>query len=313
MKVMATSAIDMFNVHADTFIRSEARNLDVLPALFCEDEVVLDKVAVSKSIDPDLLRTCRVCRAACHDFSVDETGTGIKITLARKSGFLLQTDLMFKIEMAFWDQTIGDAASGRLVDAIMECFPKDDLDRTMLETKALLVKMPSSKLATLCGMGLQALLSTVIELLDALILGTSPNLVKIRGSPVADKLPKACALFLVVEKAGGKQQGLTKLHGAAAVAWLFDELNRKVEDHKAMPTYAELVRFRQFAWLLIDSQAKQIKAFTEHALQATGSVSSHGAASSSSGADPSLAAPKKRGRKSVVKDDAATFVAKFFS
>ena len=207
----------------------------MLLELFCEDEVVLDKIVMSKSIHPDLLKASLVARRACNDFAMDDIANGIKMALSKKASFLLQVDRMFKIELAFWDQTIGDSASGRLVDAIMRCFPNLEQVRTMAQAKALLAKLPDSKLATLCGMGLQALLSTVSELLDNIMMGMSPNWKKIAGSPVAEKLPASFARFCTTEQ-NLEGKAIQKEYGDVALTMKFEVLSLKCETSEAKPT-----------------------------------------------------------------------------
>ena len=75
----------------------------------------------------------------------------------------------------------------------------------------------------------------------------------------------------------------------------FEALSVKFDTSETKPTYAELVPFRQFAWLLTDAQALQIKTWSEQTLN--GAAASSSSAASSSGAQPHAAQSKKNGKK----------------
>ena len=121
--VEITSCMDMFNLHVEAFIRSEVVLHKHLPTLWCEDELTNQKVKACPDMEASLVKHANVSRLAALGFVSDETGPSLRATLQSKQGFLLQCDCFFKLELAFWYQSIGDEAADRLHNAIIECFP----------------------------------------------------------------------------------------------------------------------------------------------------------------------------------------------
>ena len=223
-----------------------------LPTLWCEDELTNQKVKACPDMDASLVKQANVSRLAALGFVSDETGPSLRATLQSKQGFLLQCDRFFKLELAFWYQSIGDEAADRLHNAIIECFPDGKKILSPWNVKQSLTALSEGKLVKICGVGLAALLGTCIEYVDTLIAGNTVNWKKFGNTPINLRLQTAFGYLCVCKLRTGEVK-----HGAAALTNNYEQV--KKEDGKKEIAYADLRPFRQFAWLLTDGQSVDVK------------------------------------------------------
>lgn len=123
VKLQCATPIDLFSAHLHATLRTQAVALGMLEPLWCEDELVEKGGPVIETLAASLVKPSKVARQVVKDFVSDESGPGLKAALTKKQAFLLQTDRMFKVELQFWFQSIGDQAADRLHLAILKCFP----------------------------------------------------------------------------------------------------------------------------------------------------------------------------------------------
>jgi hypothetical protein len=300
VQVHAQSPLDLFSIHMEALIRSEGVALKVLNPLWCEDDLALVKGSKCTSVAESLLKQCKVARAAITDLATDLSGAGLRAILLKKQSLLLQCDRMFKVELAFWLQSLGESASERFHTAILACFPTSNKQVSMSATKKALDTLAGGSLSKLCGTGLQGVLASCAELVDVLISGNPPNFKKLGNSPFAKKLETGCSLYCVWNPgASSSGPGGPSLFGQEALQKMWDQMLKDLGTGE--PTYTLLRPFRTFSWLLKADLVDKLKAMTDKAVVGQTATSSGGP----------LDAKKKKAAKKV-KDDSAAMVAKLF-
>ena len=314
-KVQVCSPIDLFATHLEALLRTEGVNQQLLPKLWCEDDLVSQKRAQCGAIDVSLLCSSLVARHACERFVTEVDGATLQAELARRATFLAQADKYFKVELAFWMQSIGDTSTDRLYDAILDCFPKI-APQSLQTTKEALKRLDGGQLVKLCGTGLQGCLTSCLEVVECIIVGSSPNWKKVGQGAFAKKLQKACGRLCHTTRAamnGAPQENIfgedaiqEDLFGEDAIKALLHVVVDKSHNKKNVITYSDLAPFRRFAWLLDPAGSEQVKKLMEAAINTEGAQHSKAASSS-------IRQPEAKKRKTVVKDDAFAMVGKLFS
>ena len=90
--------------------------------LWCEGALVPEKSVVVESIRPFVLDPTKVARNIASGFALDDSEEAITAWFDNKGKFILGKGAMFKIEVCFWMQHIGDGAVAKYQAAILWCF-----------------------------------------------------------------------------------------------------------------------------------------------------------------------------------------------
>ena len=89
---------------------------------WCEGALVSDKSVVVESICQSLLAPTKVARSIASGFALEDSEEAATACFDNKGKFILGNDAMFKIDMCFWRQHLGDGAVAKYQAAILRCF-----------------------------------------------------------------------------------------------------------------------------------------------------------------------------------------------
>lgn len=295
VRMVVTSAADHYGLALEAFLRGVAAELELVPSLWCEADLVEAKRALTvTTIEASLLKAAKASRQACLDSLSDEfaTSQNIENVFKTKKSFLGTVDRFIRIEMSFWQGCTGESAGERVKALVLSCLPEVGGDvRTLSESVTLFQTAADSKLLSFAGPSHQAMFKSVHEWILAMASGRNPEVEKGGSTGFIVKVKERMAMFMRYNDLVGK---------AAAVA-KFNQLMTDPETQQPLaPSYAELVPLLSFQWLLDAGARSQLLAAVKRAVKASGSHKSAGD-DPDDGARPSSSKRPKTDAKAMVK------------
>ena len=248
--VQVSSPLDHYNIRVAAEIRGIAVKQGKVPAMWVEDSLVPDAPAVSIRIADEVLKQCKDFRDAMNDLLSHEEATGpnIKEAIKQKGSWLLSLDNRGRVDLAFWNSSIGENARARVQDGILACLPDEATPMTISQSLEKFDEMARGKLLVFAGVGLAAVFQTVHSFAKCLKASSAPPVDTAGDSPFMQLVRARLGCFLRIPDPNlvGKEAAQHKLK-------LLQNVHNK---DPAKVSYSEVAILQCFAWLLAPEELK---------------------------------------------------------
>ncbi|CAK0853675.1 unnamed protein product [Prorocentrum cordatum] len=303
LQVQAGSTMDHFRMAQEALIRTIAVDNDLIPSVWCENELVGQRAKTGHTIVQSVLGTPKNSRKALDEFVNPDELSAATITkcLKAKSTFLKSLDRFISIDIAFWWSCVGESAKDAVEEAILECLPREGARPTIDQSIANLKRLADSKLGSFMGTGLQTFLQAVTGWVKSLKMNSPPKIDQVPSTTFTAKVEDALAQWYEAKPSGGGAVSEPK-RGKAAAREVWSELSEKNAKEEAIP-YDAVSPFKGFSFLLEPAERSKVKPLLDKA----GAAGGHAAIAAAPGGPEG-----KKKRKHVEAHDVTGEVAALF-
>ncbi|CAE8612880.1 unnamed protein product [Polarella glacialis] len=280
----------------DVALKSHAAGHGLIPALFCEAELVDKPSAVKLAVDDCLLRGCRAARESANSGLEGEEGKdGIAIAkyLTKFERRFVTLDVLWKVDQQWITSMVGEAGEKKLQEKCLAALPGEGVKISLASAIQQVRLLNATSLCRFCSVSAQAAVQNVLDTLGLMLAGKPPN-IGINATPFLKLV--LCRLQFFVRFGSGASEVSGKLAAEAH----FANLHRQSAGALSIADIEPLVIFH---WLLSAEQqelAHNLCTDVLVAARATILVGSEAAAASSSstGSSKEKVMKKKPGHKS---------------
>lgn len=309
---IVTSPLDHHALAVEALLRSRAAELDLIPKLWCEDQLTVASTGSNvKTIADNLLVQVRAARHALAGAldADDASAANIETLLKSKRGFLTSVDRYSRVEQSFWSSCIGEKAAERVRALILQCLPTAEKPLKLPESVMLFSRAAESLLLAFAGPSPQVMFKSVQSWVINMNNGRVPDVDKAAScnSFVGD-VKTRLALFMTDDQ--------ESVQGAALVKKRFSELEKTAAKKTAVIPYASLVGVQIFSWLLSPEERASLKNIAKRAVSDTCTAVGAGVSTSSScgiSSAASSSSAKTDGTAKKTKSDAKAMVRALFA
>jgi len=235
-----------FNVE----LKAHAAANNLIPKLFCEEDLV-DKVGCKEiAIHDAILRGPRAARTAANlglQGEKGKDGATIAAYLAKKEKNLVAIDSMWKVDAQWMTSMVGEAGERRLEQKCLELLPTASKDMTLTNCIQKVQALRDSPLCAFCSSAAQGAVQNLVECLSMMLAGKPPAI----KSNATDFMKKVLCRLQFFCKYGENPTA----SGTAAAAQHLKELSSKGASKCSIADVEPIV---VFAWLL--GKDEQVKA-----------------------------------------------------
>ena len=234
----------------NTALKAHASAHGMIPALFCEADLV-DKATDTKvEICEELLKGSRVAGKAANlglQGEQGKDGTTTQAFLTRKAKNFVAMDPMWKIDTQWMISMVGEAGGRRLEQKCMESLPSQTKKMTITVSIQKLQALKESQLCGFCSASAQGAVMNLLDCLGLMVAGKAPNVSK----NATDFMKRVLVRLQFFCRHGGEGQ----LTGSLAASAHLEELTAK---GAAQCSISDVEPIVVFAWLL--KKEEQVKA-----------------------------------------------------
>ena len=289
--VPVTSPFDHWHVAMHALIRGAAVDLGLLPALWCESDLLEDRpgLTIKIAMNTDRMKSAAKTRRVLMDHLDKEVATPetVLAVFQQKKSFLQSTDRCWRVEHAFWVSMSGASAEKRVQDLIVSCLPSNGKPMTLEESNEEFSRDSDSKLLTWAGSSYRTIFTTVAGYIKTMLAGRCPTVDRLCAQSFTTTLLARMGLFCCAKSEDGSD-----LTGEAAAKTMLAGLLAKHNQPEPVISYGEFTQVLRFSWLLSPAEQKQLDKVKATALKGVGAIGG-AAAKTSSGSSSSTSSPGK--------------------
>ena len=170
-------------------------------------------------------------------------------------------DSTCRVELSFWQSSIGENARERVQQSILACMPEADRPMSISQSLEAFDRLGQSKVLVFAGLALQKQYHNTHAYVKSIKVGNCPGIAKAGDSPFIAQVAERLGNFLVMANtAAATSSGPTEmLRGAAAAQRMFEVVKDAMHQDPPNPSLETVFTLLCFSFLLPPHDSNELR------------------------------------------------------